>query len=184
MKRQILGLALGWLLIVGLAGCGLADSMIGNVMGGSKGNTVASLWPDVPSIQGAQKSTLDLPLTVQLAIQGAIKASASNSDVNLDSFDWIAYSTTQTPDQVSKFYTLDRMKTAGWVLPDQPGCTVGNSSKDANISGGFCLFGKGQATPTDKGTLLLMIMAQDDSTKQTQIFYVRLTGVINKTPTK
>jgi hypothetical protein len=182
VKRNLQALSLAALVAWGLLGCSLTDTLLSNVVGGSKGNTVASLWSDVPPPQGGQKVALDLPVTVQLAIQGMIKASASSSDVSLDSFDWIAFSTSQTPEQVAAYYNMDRMKAAGWNLQDQPGCSA--SADSSSGGGGFCMFGKGQGTANQKGALLFIVLGQDDKTKQTQVFYVRLEGIVNKTPTK
>lgn len=180
MKRTIYILALGPALLFGLLACGVTDTVLSNVAGGSKGNTVANLWPDVPPIPGAQKLSLDLPLTMQLAIQGMIKASASSSDVNLSAFDWIAFTTAQTPDQVSAFYSLDRMKAAGWSSDNQMGCL--GTTATTPVSGGFCIFSKGQ--PGQKQSVLFIVPAEDNQTKQTQVFYVRLEGIVTATPTR
>lgn len=182
MKKKIQSIALGALVFLGLLGCGVTDTILNNAVGGSKGNTVANLWQDVPALPGAQKLALEMPLTVQLAIQAFMKTSASSSDVSLDQFDWIAYSIAQTPAQVTAYYTLDRMKAAGWNLEDEPGCAGGTDT--SGVGGGFCLFGKGKATPTDKSDVLIIFVAQDDKTKQTQVFYIRLAGIVTKTPTK
>lgn len=182
MKRKIRIVALGALVFFGMLGCSVTDTILNNTVGGSKGNSVANLWQDVPSLPGAQKLALDMPVTVQLAIQAFMKTSASSGDVSLDQFDWIAYSTPQTPDQVTAYYSLDRMTQQGWNLKDQPGCTGGTDT--SGVGGGICLFGKGQATATNKGDVLVIFLAQDDKTKQTQVFYIRLAGIVNKTPTK
>ncbi len=182
MKRKLKAFALITLLFFGALGCSITDTLLSNAVGGSKGNTVANLWSDVPPLPGAQKIALDLPVTVQLAIQAMVKASASTSDVNLDQFDWIAFSTPQTPDQVTAFYSMDRMTQLGWNSKDQPGCNAGTET--SGIAGGFCAFAKGAATPNDKGAVLIIVAAQDYKTKTTQVYYVRLEGVVNKTPTK
>ena len=181
MKNKRTVPLLGFLLIAGALGCGITDTVISNVVGGSKGNTVVNLWADVPPLQSAQKQSIDLPVTAQLAIQGMLKASAASSDVGLDSFDWIAFTTNQTPQQVAAFYNQDRMTSAGWNLKDAPGCTA---STDASVGGGFCMFGKGKGSASEKGSLLFIVLAQDDKTKQTQVFYVRLDGLVTATPTK
>ena len=121
-------------------------------------------------------------MTVQLAIQALMKTSASSNEVSLDKFDWIAYSTPQTIDQVSAYYTKERMTALGWSATDQPGCNTGADT--SGLAGGICVFAKGQATPNDKGAVLFIVLGQDDKTKQTQVYYVRLEGVITKTPTK
>ena len=182
MKGKLQRVALGALVFFGLLGCGVTDTVLNNVVGGSKGNSVANLWSDVPPMPGSQKLALDLPVTVQLGIQALMKTSASSSDVSLDTFDWIAYSTPQTIDQVSAYYTKERMTALGWNATDQPGCNTGADT--SGLAGGVCLFAKGKATANDKGAVLFVVLAQDDKTKQTQVYYVRLEGVITKTPTK
>ena len=182
MKRKFRMFALGALVLMGALGCSIVDTVLSNTVGGSKGNSIASLWTDVPPLQGAQKLSLDLPVTMQVAIQAMIKASASSSDVQLDKFDWIGYSTTQTPDQIKAYYSMQRMNAAGWNSKDQPGCDVATDSN--GISGGFCLFVKGTGTATDRGSVLFIVLAPDDQTKQTQVYYVRLDGVVTKTPVK
>lgn len=179
MKNKWQMLLLGLVVFAGLLGCGVTDTVLSNIVGGSKGNTVASLWSDVPPIQGAQKQSLDMPIAAQLAIQGMMKASASSSDVSLKQFDWIGFTTSQTPDQVAAFYTTDRMKAAGWDMQDQPGC--GASAGALSGGEGFCVFGKGK--PSEKQTVLFIVLAQDAKTKQTQVFYVRLEGIVTATPT-
>ncbi len=179
MKYKWSLFVLGLVVFGGMLGCGITDTVINNTVGGSKGNTVANLWSDVPAVPGAQKEALDLPIAMQVAIQGMIKASASSSDVKLDQFDWIAYTTTQTPQQVSAFYSTERMTSAGWTGTDQSGCTSGS---DTTGTAGFCVFGKGKTGQPQ--TILFVILAQDDKTKQTQIFYVRLEGIVTATPTR
>ena len=181
--------AAGVLSLTGLlltqVGCGAVKSLVANKvseavgLGGSAG-TVTTLWPDVPPIPGASKSNLDLPITVKLAIQAVMKASASSSDVSLDTFDFISYTTTKTPDDVAKVYTKEVMAAQGWNGKDQPGCVgtnAGSTGSGANvpIGGGFCLFAKNGAVK-GQGTALIVAMVQDDSAKQTNVWYVRFAG--------
>lgn len=182
MNRKLQAITLGVFLIFGALGCGITDSLLSSVTGGSKSNSVANLWSDVPALPGAQKLDIQLPATVQLAIQAMVKAGSATGDVSLDQFDWIAYSTTQTPDQVTAYYSTDRMSQLGWGGKDQPGCNAGSDT--SGLGGGFCIFTKGSATPNDKGAVLFIVLAQEDKTKPTQVFYVRLAGVVNKTPTQ
>ncbi len=157
------------------SGCG----MIGTLTGKNAG-TVSDLWSDVPAFSGATKSNIDIPLPVNLMIQGFMQAANNDnsSDTKLDKFDFIAYDTTSTPADVSSFYTADKMKAAGWDQEGSGGCTSGGDSSSAQV--GFCAFTKkGDA---GKETVLLIVPVQDDQTKKTQIFYVRFEGT-NKTPT-
>lgn len=185
MKKQFHFLTIALVVVIALLGCGLTDQLVANTVGGAKGNTVSNLWRDVPPIAGAQKLSLDMPLTVQLGIQALIKTSAASQGGNIDSFDWIAYSTNQTPQQISAFYTNERMKAAGWSLKDkdQPGCVSGGDT--SGIGGAFCVFAKGALTANEKGSIIFIVPVQDDKTKQTQVYYVRMEGITdNSTPTR
>ena len=185
MKKQFHLLAIALVGMVALLACGLTDQLVANTVGGAKGNTVPNLWKDVPPIAGAQKQTLDMPITVQLGIQALIKTSAASQGGNIDSFDWIAYQTNQTPQQITAFYTNDRMKAAGWSLQkkDEPGCVSGGDA--IGIGGAFCIFAKGGLTPNDKGSIIFIVPVQQDTSKPTQVYYVRLEGISdNTTPTK
>ena len=142
--------------------CGLADSLMGNRSGG----TVASLWPDVPPIDGATKADIQMPLAFRLMLQGAFKGS----------LDYIAYATNKTPDDVRGFYTVERMQSNGWKAADMSGneqdqmSCIGDKS-DGNSAGAICLFAKqeGKQKP-----LLAIIVAQNEQTKQTEVFYARI----------
>jgi|SRR5581483_946087 hypothetical protein len=155
-----------------VSGCGIANSLMGKNAG-----TVSDLWSDVPPLDGASKVNLDIPLPMQLIIQGFVQAAnADNSnDTKLDKFDFIAYQTSMSPQQVAQFYTLDKMKAAGWNSEDTPGCTAGtDTSGTTSGAAGFCAFGK--KDNAGKATVLLIIPFQDSQTNQTQVFYVRFEG--------
>lgn len=151
------------------AGCDLARNFTGQNAG-----TVANLWADVPALDGATKVNLDIPLPMQLIIQGFIQAANndSSSDVKLDKFDFIAYQTAQTPEQVEDFYSAERMKAAGWNSEDAVGC-AGSTENSSGVPG-LCVFGK--KGDGGKQTILLILPVPDDQTKQTQVFYIRFEG--------
>jgi len=148
-----------------VSGCGLAQTFLG-----SKGGTVSNLWSDVPPLPNATKADIQIPPFANLLITGFITAANqdTSNDTKLDKFDFIGYQTADTPQQVSDFYTVEKMTAAGWNQADAPGCQVG-SSEGAN--GGFCVFGKkGDA---GKATVLMILPIQEDSSKQTQVFFIR-----------
>jgi len=152
-------------------GCSIVNSLIG----GKTSGTVDDLWADVPRLDGLTKSNLDLPLSTRLIIKTAVSAALGKDGGD---FSFIAFTTGKTPKEVMDFYTTQRMTTAGWNSTDVPGCT-GDSSGTTQALGSLCIFGK----QVDKqGTALVLVVAQDESTKQTQLFYVRF-EVNNLTPT-
>ena len=168
MKTKYL-IALSAVMLVAAMGCGLLDSVVNQaVSGGKPAGTVADLWSDVPKMDGMTKANMDLPLAAQLAIKAMTQGN----------FDFIAYTTNKTPQDVQKFYTADRMKAAGWDSENTGGCTDMSGSTGSS-AGGICIFEKTNANPN---IALAIVIAQDDKTKQTQLFFVRVTET--PTPTK
>ena len=96
------------LLIVMVGGsCRMVETLTGN----GKAGTVSALWSDVPSISGATKTDLALPLGARLIIRAAMQGKVS----------FIAFTTEKSAQEVQDFYTRERMKSAGWVASEQ-GC--------------------------------------------------------------
>jgi hypothetical protein len=88
----------------------------------------------------------------------------------------VVFTTDAPPADVTGFYTKQRMAGAGWNTPDNPGC-----STDAGAAlgdGAVCFFGRRDG---GRETVLLLITTRDDSSKQTHLFYVRMSG--SATPT-
>ena len=159
-------------------GCSLintaVNSAVNSALGGQAG-TVANLWPDVPTFQGATKADIDLPVSVRVAIAGLVKAASAQGQAQgegrLDKFDFIAFNTAGSATDVQEFYTTDRMMEAGWNSEDQPGC-VGSFEAEIN-TGAFCIFGKTQG---DESSVLLITAVPDTETGKTTIFYIRFEG--------
>ena len=144
--------------------CGVFSGVSGLVSGQNAG-TVAEMWPDVPKMDGLAKANIDLPLPAKLAIQAFIKSSSKGDG----SLDFISYTTKSTPQDVYSFYSLDRMTGAGWNMKDQTGCAGDQTSTPG---GGFCFFGKESDSST--GAVLSIFVSQDDKTKETTVFFVRV----------
>lgn len=126
--------------------------------GGSKAGTVSSLWPDVPPLAGATKADLEIPLGARLAIRAMTQGKMN----------FIAFTTDQSAQDVQAFYSNERMKAAGWT-PSDKGC-VGDT-EDKDNQGAVCLF-KRKDGKKEEG--LAIVVAQDEKTKKTQIFYARI----------
>ena len=161
MKSKLLLVVLAIVIAVSLAGCG-----------GGKGGTVSSMWSDVPALPNSKKADFKLPLPIRLIMQTAVKASASDSNVNLDKFDFLGYTTSKSPQEVADFYSQDRMSQAGWNKTDQPGCMSGSDAQGLG-GGGFCIFGKDDG---NKQSVLFIATAQEEGKNDTQVFYVRFDG--------
>ena len=142
--------------------CRFTDRLTGDPSAG----TVSSLWPDVPPLAGATKTDLAIPLGARLAIRAMMQGKLN----------FIAFTTDQTSQAVQDFYSNTRMKAAGWT-PSDKGC-VGDT-EDKGSHGAVCLF-KRKDGKKEEG--LAIVLAQDDKTKNTDIFYVRI-DLTQPTPT-
>ncbi len=136
--------------------CGIVNTLLGAT---KSSGTVSQLWSDVPSLSGAQKADLQLPLAARLAIKAASQGK----------MDFIAYTTDMSPTDVANFYTVDRMKQAGWDTSNGTSCTSDTGGSD-NV-GAFCLFGK---TDGGKKLALAIVIAKDSDTNKTDVFYARI----------
>ncbi len=126
--------------------------------GGPKAGTVSSLWPDVPPLAGATKADLEVPLGARLAIRAMMQGKIN----------FIAFTTDQSAQDVQDFYSNQRMKAAGWT-PSDKGCVGDTEDKDSQ--GAVCLFKRKDG---NKEEGLAIVLAQDEKTKKTEIFYVRI----------
>jgi hypothetical protein len=157
--------------MLSLMGCGMLGSLLNNT---SSSGTVASLWQDVPPLQGAAKTNLEMPLAFRLMIQAAFKGGV----------DYIAYTTNQTPDEVRSFYSVQRMQADGWKAADLAGnqgdqqSCVGDQ-QGAGSAGDLCLFAKQDG---NKEILLAIVVAEDTQTKQADVFYARVDASKFETP--
>ena len=151
MRNTILVLLLA---VTACSSCRMIDTLTGS----GKAGTVNSLWPDVPPIAGATKADLALPLGARLAIRTAMQGKVS----------FIAFSTEQTPQEIQDFYTRERMKSAGWTAAEK-GCI--SDTEDKESQGAVCLFDR-QSGSKKEG--LAIVLAQDEKSKQTDIFYARI----------
>lgn len=141
---------------------------------GGGGKSSKSIWPDVPIPPDAKGSDVRLPLPLRLLIQTAMRASASSNDVDVEKFDFVGYTTTQTPQQVADFYSNERMAEAGWTAAEGMNCSTGMDA--AGIGGGFCMFAK---EGESQQSVLFIATARDDGAKDTSIFFVRFDGQLS-----
>ena len=153
MKASSSILALILVLAVGIS-CRLAESLTGD----PKAGTVSSLWPDVPPFEGATKADLEIPLGARLAIRALMQGKIN----------FIAFTTDRSPQDVQAFYSKDRMKAAGWTASDK-GCVGDTEDKDTH--GAVCLYKRKDGKQEDG---LAIVLAQNEKTKKTEIFYARI----------
>ena len=142
------------LIVVVVSACRMVETLTGNPSAG----TVSSLWPDVPPFEGATKADLDIPLGARLLIRAAMQGQIN----------FIAFKTGKSAQEVQDFYNKERMKGAGWT-PSEKGCVA--DTEDQKSQGAVCLFSRKSG---DKQEGLAIVIAQDEKTKETQIFYARV----------
>jgi hypothetical protein len=146
-------LALIMVLAVGVS-CRLAERLSGD----SKAGTVSDLWPDVPPLPDAVKADLEIPLGARLAIRAVMRGKLS----------FIAFTSGQSAAEAKAFYSNARMKAAGWT-PSEQGC-IGDTEDEKN-HGALCLFRREEGKKKEG---LAIVLAQDEKTKKTEIFYARI----------
>jgi hypothetical protein len=153
MKRKNAVLVCLLVLSFGLS-CRLVESLSGNESAG----TVENLWADVPAIDDATKSDLAIPLGARLLIRTMMQGKVN----------FIAFTTSRSAQEVRDFYNRERMLTSGWKAGDT-GCIGDNEEKSSQ--GVVCFFNR-KDNFREEG--LAIIVAQDEKTNQTDIFYVRI----------
>ena len=136
---------------------GLSCRMIDTLSGGNKAGTVNDLWSDVPPLEGATKADVAIPLGARLMIRAAMQRKVN----------FIAFTTDKSPREVQDFYSKERMKSAGWESGEK-GC-VGDT-EDKDNQGAICFF---ERAGGGKKEGLAIVLAQDEKSKQTDIFYAR-----------
>lgn len=159
MKASASLLAL--MLILGVAiSCKLSERLGGDKNAG----TVSELWSDVPPFQGATKADLEIPLGMRLLIRGMTQGKVN----------FISFRTDKSAQEVKDFYSVERMKAAGWAANDK-GCT--GDTEDSKNHGAVCLFSKKN---NGKEEALAIIVAQDEKLPDTNIFYARVDATQTK----
>jgi hypothetical protein len=133
--------------------------MVDTLTGNGKAGTVDALWPDVPPIAGATKTDLAIPLGARMIIRTAMQGKVN----------FIAFTCEKSPQEVQDFYTKERMKAAGWEANER-GC-IGDTEDQKSSQGAICLFNR-QDGKKKEG--LAIVLAQDQKSKQTDIFYARV----------
>jgi hypothetical protein len=136
MKQKVMALLLAWAMTVTL-GCGLIDSLFGS----GNAQRPTAMWSDVPQMEGMTQENMDLPLPLRLILQGLVQSAGAGEGIRVDNFQLLAFtSSSKSPADVKAFYTLERMRSAGWDSPEQIGCIEGTDQTTSNDV--FCLFSK------------------------------------------
>jgi len=182
MNRIPLSALIVLLLFVGLS-CRLIDRLSG---GGPDLSRSTELWSDVPRMDGLEPSEMEMPFAIKLMMRTVLnnlwRLNKENEDKTPVSGDWIVFTTAKAPADVQGFYTNDRMTSFGsWEASGKSTCLDG---KESGIDGALCAFEK---IANGKEIMLAVIAVKDDSSKQTNVFFLRLEqdakpGAVSSTP--
>lgn len=137
---------------------GLSCRMIETLAGNESAGTVERLWADVPAFDGATKADTEIPLGARLIIRAVMRGKIS----------FIAFTANRPAQEVQNFYTVERMKTAGWTAGEE-GCVGDTEEKPSQ--GAVCFFNRKNGA-IEEG--LAIVAAEDEQTGQTHIFYARI----------
>ena len=170
-------------LILASLACGITDTLISKATGGNDNyQTVTTLWSDVPQMDGLTPSTLDMPPFVKLAVRFVLgnlgRLNGQGQDQTTGNINWIAFTTAKTPQDVQNFYTNDLMVSNGWDSSTDSPCLSGSQQGTSQV-GVMCAFTK---TQNGNSVQLGIITVQDDKTKQTTVFYLRLEEAATPVP--
>ena len=130
--------------------------------------TASELWSDVPRMDGLTQSQLEMPLYIKLLMRTSLDQVVGRG--GKDTGDWIVFETTRTAADIKNFYSSDRMAGAGWDRTDKSTCLSGSDQGISQVML-FCVFGKHVG---DKDIGLMIVTAQDEGTKKTNVFFVRI----------
>jgi hypothetical protein len=179
-------------------GCGFVQNAIKKQASSAMGldtTTASGLWADVPPIAGAKKVDADIPLSAQVMMKAFVSAannqeiSQGKTDVKLKTTEAVIYTSTQSPEDIARFYTQELMRSNGWDGKDQPGCIGADTMKAAaeqaggenplaamgSLGSSFCAFAK-QSADKKTTTLLVMVFSKDEKSPDTNMIYFRVEG--------
>lgn len=168
---KVIPIFLSLFILTSLA-CGLLNTAVNKTVGGDKNMTaVASLWSDVPPMDGMTTSQqIEMPIWLK-AITGPIMDNmmkSLNNGQESGHWDWTAFNLgDKTPADVQAFYTPERMSAFSWQQTD-------SACIPMNDQGVLCSFTKEEAGKT---TGLIIIAATDEQKKETSVFFLRAEGV-------
>ncbi len=182
MNKKIYLVGLLTLLAFSSLACGLlntlADKAVSKAVGGDKNmNAVASLWSDVPPMDGMTTGQqIEMPVWLK-ALTGPVMDNmmkSLNNGTDAGHWDWTAFNLTgKLPADVQAFYTPERMSAFTWQQSD-------SACVPMSMQGVLCSFTKEESGKT---TGLIIVAATDQQSKETSVFFLRAEGVTDGTAT-
>lgn len=167
--RKTFAIVLFGALVFAITSCRIIDKLTGD----QNLKKVGDLWSDVPRMEGLASSEAEMPMYVKLLMRTALnnlyRLNKENEDRTPSKGDWAVFATTKLPQDVKNFYTNERMTSFGsWEASKNSTCLNGS---DHGFSGVACVFKK---IANNRGIGLLIVAAQDEQKKQTNVFFVRV----------
>lgn len=164
-----------WLLVV-LALSALAIGACSAIGGGSTtggGGTGASatLWADVPRMDGFNPSSGQMPFVADMFMQMMVAQAAEGSGKG----DVVVFETSNSFADIQAFYTPERMATNGWNSGEQTTCFTGEEQGVADV-GLFCAFAKTEGA--DETLVVLVAVPAENGLNN--VFFVRLAGDVSE----
>lgn len=158
------------LVLFGLA-CGLTNTIQKAAGGDTNMTAVASLWSDVPPMDGMDTAQqIEMPVWLKALARPIMDQMMRglNNGSDAGQWDWTAFILSgKTPADVQAFYTPDRMSSFGWQQAEA-------ACLPMSENGVLCSFTKEEAGKT---TGLIILAATDEQKKETSVFFLRAEGV-------
>jgi hypothetical protein len=175
MQRELKVLGF-FALVLSMLACAVIPTIPALPGTGAQPTSLAGLWPDVPAMDGLTLSTdIQAPPFIHVLLTLITKQALGNGT---DSGDWVDFTTTKTPDDVKAFYTPQLMAANGWEASDKSTCLNGTDQGVPQV-GAVCFFIKHS---NGKQIGLIILASQPDTTKTTNVFFVRV-ETVDLTPT-
>lgn len=164
----------GFIAVIAMAVCAIAcGSVVDRLAGGQDMKKVNELWGDVPKMEGLTVSDLEMPVATKLILRTIIgnlgRFNREGEPQTTGDIDWMAFTTQRPSTDVSSFYTNEKMTAHGnWDASKESTCIDG---KDKGASGVFCVF---QKKIDGRPAGLVIVAAEDEASKLTNVFFVRI----------
>ncbi len=154
-----------------LGACSALSGLTGG--GGTTGTTggSATLWADVPRMDGFNPSSGQMPFVAEMFMQMMVAQAANGSG----SGDVVVFETSNSFADIQAYYTADRMAGAGWNSGDQATCFTGEEQGVSDV-GLFCAFARTEGA----NEVALVLVAVPGENNQNSVFFVRLAGDVSE----
>ncbi len=149
------------------------SGIIDRVMPGPEMKKADQMWADVPTMDDMKPNDLEMPTGMKIVLRTILgnlgRLNKEGENQTTGDIDWLAFSSPQAPAEIQKFYTNEKMSSfGGWDTSKESTCAGGNQNEKAGV---FCVF---QKKANGKKDGLVIIVAEDEKTKGSNLFFVRV----------